>query len=187
MTETFYRCSWAQSDPIMRTYHDDEWGAPVRDGRTLWEVLMLEGFQAGLSWSIILKRRKAFRKAFQGFDPEAVARFEEADIERLLADPGIIRSRAKIAATIGGAQAYLKIPDFSEFAWSFVNGEPILNEDGVIPAKTALSEKISAELKRRGFKFVGPTITYAWMQAVGIVNDHDPRCFRRACELPSCG
>ena len=177
------RCAWAQSDPMMRTYHDEEWGVPVRDSRKLWETLMLEGFQAGLSWSIILKRRESFRKAFCDFDPQIVARFNEEDVERLMGDPGIIRARAKILATIGGAQAYLRMAeqgeDFSIFAWSFVGGEPIRNETGEIPAKTALSEEISAALKRRGFKFVGPVIVYAWMQAVGIVNDHEPDCFRR--------
>lgn len=178
-----HRCAWAQSDPGMRAYHDEEWGVPVRDSRKLWETLMLEGFQAGLSWSIILKRREAFRQAFQGFDPQVVARFTEEDIERLMADPGIIRARAKIVATIGGARAYLQMAqqgeDFSTFAWSFVGGEPIRNETEEIPAKTALSEEISAALKKRGFKFVGPVIVYAWMQAVGLVNDHDADCFRR--------
>lgn len=177
------RCAWAVSDPMMRAYHDDEWGFPMRDSRKLWETLMLEGFQAGLSWSIILKRREAFQEAFQGFDPEVVAAYGEADIARLLDNPGIIRSRAKIVATIGGAKAYLTMAaageDFSDFSWSFVNGVPIRNEDGEIPAKTPLSEQISAALKKRGFKFVGPVIVYAWMQAVGLVDDHAVDCFRR--------
>jgi DNA-3-methyladenine glycosylase I len=176
------RCQWAESDSILRAYHDEEWGVPVRDSRLLWETLMLEGFQAGLSWSIILKRRDAFRAAFQGFDPEIVSRFDAATIERLLLDPGIIRSRAKIEATIGGARAYLAMrdsgEDFSVFAWSFVGETPLRNATGNVPASTPLSEKVSAELKRRGFKFVGPTITYAWMQAVGLVDDHVPTCFR---------
>ncbi|RYG38947.1 DNA-3-methyladenine glycosylase I [bacterium] len=184
-----HRCAWAQSDPLMRAYHDEEWGIPVRDSRELWETLMLEGFQAGLSWSIILKRRDGFRAAFQGFDPEVVARFTDADVERLMADPGIVRARAKIVTTIGGAQAYLKMAeageDFSEFAWAFVDGTPIRNETGEFPAKTPLSEEISLALKKRGFKFVGPTIVYAWMQAVGLVDDHSPDCFRRTMERPS--
>lgn len=173
------RCSWAQKDPIDRAYHDEEWGVPVYDSRLLWENLMLEGFQAGLSWSIILKRREAFRNAFAGFDPVKVAAFTEDDIERLLQDAGIIRSRAKIQATINGAKAFLDEEDFSKFAWSFVDGKPIRNETGIVPAKTPLSEEISAALRKKGFKFVGPVIVYAWMQAVGIVNDHSPDCFRR--------
>ena len=167
----------------MRDYHDKEWGVPQRDGRVLWETLMLEGFQAGLSWSIILHRREAFRKAFEGFDPNAVARFTEKDVARLVKNPGIIRSQAKIEATIGGAKAYLAMADtgedFSAFAWSFVDGKPIRNTSSNVPAKTALSETISRELKKRGFKFVGPVIVYAWMQAVGLVDDHSPDCFRR--------
>ncbi len=167
----------------MRAYHDEEWGVPVRDSRMLWETLMLEGFQAGLSWSIILKRRESFRNAFQNFNPDVVALFGEADVEGLVNDPGIIRSRAKINAAIGGARAYLAMQrageGFSDFAWGFVQGTPLQNEGGSIPAKTPLSEQVSAALKTKGFKFVGPTITYAWMQAVGIVNDHEPDCFRR--------
>jgi len=177
------RCGWAGSDPLMRAYHDEEWGVPEYDSRALWEKLMLDGFQAGLSWSIILRKREAFRKAFKRFNPKAVARFEEADIVRLLNDDGIVRSRAKIEATIGGARAYLAMQaageDFSAFAWNFVDGKPIQNSSGIIPAKTPLSEQISKELKKRGFKFVGPVIVYAWMQAVGMVNDHAPDCFRR--------
>ncbi|RYG49117.1 DNA-3-methyladenine glycosylase I [bacterium] len=169
---------------MMQAYHDEEWGVPVRDSRELWETLMLEGFQAGLSWSIILKRREGFRRAFQRFDPEIVARFEEADVDRLMLDPGIVRARAKIQATIGGARAYLAMreagEEFSDFAWAFVDGTPIRNETGEFPAKTPLSEEISVALKKRGFKFVGPTIVYAWMQAVGLVDDHAPDCFRRS-------
>jgi DNA-3-methyladenine glycosylase I len=163
-------------------YHDTEWGVPQHDSRALWEMLMLEGFQAGLSWITILRKREAFRKAFKGFDPRKVARFTEADITRLLQDSGIVRSRAKIEATINGARIYLAMhkagEDFSTFAWNFVGGKPIGNS-GPVPAKTPLSEEISKELKKRGFKFVGPTIVYAWMQAVGMVNDHAPDCFRR--------
>jgi len=176
------RCAWSQNDPLMRQYHDEEWGIPVRDSRTLWEILMLEGFQAGLSWQIILRKREGFRKAFKNFDPKKVAKFTEADILRLMQDEGIIRARAKIAATIAGAQIYLAMEksgeSFSDFLWSFTNGKAIQNT-GPVPAKTELSERISKELKKRGFKFVGPVIVYAFLQAAGIVNDHAPDCFRR--------
>lgn len=174
------RCAWADSDPVMAQYHDTEWGIPVRDARMLWETLMLEGFQAGLSWQVILRKREAFRQGFAGFDPVKVAAFGEADVARLLADPGIVRSRAKIEATIGGARIYNAMQaageDFAAFCWSFTDGETIRGKGG--PTQTPLSEIISKELKRRGFKFVGPTIVYAWMQAVGIVDDHAPGCFR---------
>ncbi|MBC8135797.1 MAG: DNA-3-methyladenine glycosylase I, partial [Fibrella sp.] len=150
--------------------------------RALWGTLMLEGFQAGLSWQIILRKREAFREAFASFDPEVVARFGEEDVAQLVQNPGIIRSRAKIEATIRGAQIYIAMAeageDFSAFAWSFVKGTPIRNETGEIFVKTPLSEEISAALKKRGFKFVGPVIVYAWMQAVGLVDDHAPDCFR---------
>jgi DNA-3-methyladenine glycosylase I len=176
------RCSWAESDPLLGAYHDEEWGTPEYDSRKLWEMLMLEGFQAGLSWITILRKREAFRKAFHNFKPEAVARFSEADVARLLQDAGIVRSRAKIEATIGGARAYLDMEhageDFSTFAWSMIGKQPIQNH-GPVPAKTPLSEEISKALKMRGFKFVGPTIVYAWMQSVGMVNDHALDCFRR--------
>jgi DNA-3-methyladenine glycosylase I len=167
----------------MEAYHDHEWGMPEYDSRALWEKLMLDGFQAGLSWSIILRKRDAFRHAFAGFNPDAVARFDESKIAELLHDAGIVRSRSKIEATIGGARAYLKMRDagldFSKFVWELAGGHPIQNT-GEIPVKSALSEQISKELKKRGFKFVGPVIVYAWMQAVGIVNDHASHCFRRA-------
>ena len=176
------RCSWAEKDALMRAYHDEEWGVPRFDSRTLWEILMLEGFQAGLAWIVVLRKREAFRKAFRGFDPAKVARFGEKDVQRLLADPGIIRSRAKIKATIGGAKTYLAMQkeglDFSTWVWEMAGGQPIQNH-GPVPASTPLSEKFSKELKKRGFKFVGPVIVYAWMQAAGIVNDHAERCFRR--------
>jgi DNA-3-methyladenine glycosylase I len=176
------RCAWPENDALMLAYHDEEWGAPEYDSRALWEKLMLDGFQAGLSWRTILHKREAFRRAFQGFDPEKVARFGEADIARLLQDPGIVRSRAKIEATIAGARAFLtmrdKGEDFSEFCWGFTGGKPILGTEPM-PAKTPLSETISAALKKRGFKFVGPVIVYAWMQATGLVDDHSPGCFRR--------
>ena len=178
-----HRCSWAENDPLLRAYHDEEWGVPERDSRALWEKLMLDGFQAGLSWLTILRKRDAFRKAFQGFQPEVVAEFGATDVTRLLEDSGIVRSRAKIEATIGNARAYLAMEaageDFSTFVWTLAGGAPIRSADDDIPAKTPLSEEISAALKRRGFKFVGPVIVYAWMQATGIVNDHVIGCFRR--------
>ena len=190
-SKTKQRCSWAQSDELMRAYHDTEWGVPMRDSRALWEMLMLEGFQAGLSWAIILRKRDAFRKAFRNFDPQKVARFGEADIQRLLADPGIVRSRAKIEATITGARIYLEMEasgeDFATWIWKMAGGKPIHTKRkgmGDIPAKTPLSEEISAALKKRGFKFVGPVIVYAWMQACGIVNDHISTCFRASPNRP---
>ena len=176
------RCPWAEGDPLLRAYHDEEWGVPERDGRKLWETLMLEGFQAGLSWTIILRKREAFRRAFRGFDPALVARLGEADVARLLEDPGIVRSRAKIEATIAGARVYLAMrstgEDFSTFVWGIAGGRPIQNS-GNVPSMTPLSEELSKVLKGRGFKFVGPVIVYAWMQAIGIVNDHATDCFRR--------
>ena len=168
----------------MRAYHDEEWGVPERDPRALWEKLMLDGFQAGLAWITVLRKREAFRAAFAGFDPAKVARFDEEDIVRLLGNPGIIRSRAKIAATIGGARIYEEMAargeDFADFCWSFTDGEPIEGDGHGVHATTPLSERVSKELKRRGFKFVGPTIVHAWMQATGLVNDHAAGCFRRA-------
>jgi DNA-3-methyladenine glycosylase I len=177
-----HRCSWPGNDPMYIAYHDNEWGVPQVDSRALWEMLMLEGFQAGLSWITILRKREAFRKAFRNFDPGKVAMFSAPDISRLLDDPGIVRSRAKIEATIEGARIYLAMQsageDFSRFVWSFVDRKPIQNS-GPVPATTPLAGEISKNLKKRGFKFVGPTIVYAWMQAVGMVNDHAPDCFRR--------
>lgn len=167
---------------MMEAYHDEEWGVPEYDSRALWEKLMLDGFQAGLSWSIILRKRAAFRKAFKNFDPVRVARFGERDIQRLLRNPDIVRSRAKIHSTIAGARVFLAMKeageDFSAFVWGLAGGKPIRNK-GPIPVKTALSEHISKELKKRGFSFVGPVIVYAWMQAVGIVDDHVESCPRR--------
>jgi DNA-3-methyladenine glycosylase I len=181
------RCKWAESDPLLCVYHDKEWGRPLRDGRAMWEMLMLEGFQAGLSWLTILRKRDAFRKAFRDFDPAKVARFTEKDITRLLANEGIIRSRAKIEATIAGARIFLameklameKDGGFAKTMWAHVDGTPVENTTGKLLAKTPLSETISADLKKRGFKFVGPVIVYAWMQAVGMVDDHALDCFRR--------
>jgi DNA-3-methyladenine glycosylase I len=177
------RCPWAEGDPLLRAYHDEEWGVPEHDSRKLWETLMLEGFQAGLSWTIILRKREAFRRGFKSFDPELVARFNKVDVTRLLEDPGIVRSRAKIAATIAGARVYLAMQaageDFSTFIWGLAGGRPIQNT-GHVSASTPLSGEMSKVLKKRGFKFVGPVIVYAWMQASGIVNDHATGCFRRS-------
>ncbi|HEX4039883.1 MAG TPA: DNA-3-methyladenine glycosylase I [Acidobacteriaceae bacterium] len=183
---TKQRCFWSESDALMRQYHDEEWGVPEFDSRALWECLVLEGFQAGLAWIIVLRKREAFRKAFRGFDPKKVARFGEKDVARMLENPGIIRSRAKIEATIGGARAFLEMQDggqdFSKWVWEMAGGQPIQNKirnRGPAPASTPLAEQFSKELKRKGFKFVGPVIVYAWMQAAGIVNDHAEDCFRR--------
>ena len=177
------RCAWAKNDPLMCAYHDQEWGVPQHDSRALWELLMLEGFQAGLAWITVLRKRDAFRKAFHGFDPKKIATYQTADVDRLMANKDIIRSRAKIAATIQGARIFQKMQangeDFAQYAWELAGGKPMRNETGVVPAKTELSGEISAALKKRGFKFVGPVIVYAWMQASGMVNDHDPGCFRR--------
>jgi len=174
-------------DPLYEAYHDTEWGVPEYDSRALWEKLVLDGFQAGLAWITILRKREAFRAAFDNFDPEKVARYGEADRARLMADAGIIRSNAKIDAAINSAKIYLAMrdagEDFSAFCWSFTGGKPIQNrwgEDGNVPAQTPLAEEISKAMKAKGFKFVGPVIVYAWMQAVGIVNDHQTTCFRHA-------
>jgi DNA-3-methyladenine glycosylase I len=176
------RCSWAGSDPLMRTYHDVEWGVPLLDSRALWELLMLEGFQAGLAWITVLRKREAFRKAFKGFDPAKVARFTEADINQLLADEGIIRSRAKIEATVTAAKTYQEMKksgeDFSAWLWGIVGRKPIQGT-GAVVTQTPLAVEMSKALKKRGFKFVGPVIVYAFMQAAGMVNDHSPECFRR--------
>ena len=181
------RCQWAGDDPLMREYHDTEWGVPEHDSRALWEKLMLDGFQAGLAWITILRKRDAFRTAFKGFDPKVVARFAEKDVLRLLGDTGIVRSRAKIESTIGNARAYLAMQaageDFSAFAWGMAGGKTLRGR-GHLLAKTPLSEEISAALKKRGFKFAGPVIVYAWMQATGIVEDHTAECFRRSRKAP---
>jgi DNA-3-methyladenine glycosylase I len=180
-----HRCSWAGTDALYCAYHDEEWGVPEHDGRALWEKLMLDGFQAGLAWITILRKREAFRAAFAGFRPQIVARYGPADIERLMNDAGIIRSRAKIEACIGSAKAYLAMQengeDFAQFCWRFVDAAPLQTRWHTreqVPAQTALSVEISKALKARGFKFVGPVIVYAWMQAVGMVNDHITGCFR---------
>ena len=179
------RCAWAESDPLLTAYHDEEWGVPEYDSRALWEKLMLDGFQAGLSWLTILRKREAFRSAFKGFVPTRVAQFDEADVERLMQDAGIVRSRAKIEATIHGARIYLALQkegiEFADYIWKMAGGSPIIGSGEVLP-KTELSEEISATLKKRGFKFVGPVIVYAWMQATGIVNDHSRTCFRHGAQ-----
>jgi len=177
------RCRWAGTDPLMCAYHDHEWGVPEYDSRALWEKLILDGFQAGLSWSTILRKREAFRRAFAGFDPAVVARYTQADVQRLLQDTGIVRSRAKVEAAIGNARAYLAMQaageDFSQWVWNMAGGRPIVHA-GPALTRSPLSEQMSAQLKRRGFKFVGPVIVYAWLQAVGVIDDHEPGCFRHA-------
>lgn len=180
------RCEWGdQPDPMYRAYHDEEWGVPVRDERHLFELLVLEGAQAGLSWSTILHKREGYRRAFAGFDVATVAAYGEADTARLLGDAGIVRNRAKVAAAIGNARATLALYEggttLVDHLWSFVDGTPVRNAWtalGEIPAETETSRAISKDLLRRGFKFVGPTIVYALMQSAGLVNDHVTRCFR---------
>jgi DNA-3-methyladenine glycosylase I len=184
------RCGWSTTAPIYVRYHDEEWGVPVRDDRKHFEFLILEGAQAGLSWLTILKRREGYRRAFCDFVPEAVAALGEADVQRLLLDPGIIRNQAKIRAAIGNAQAFLAVQrefgSFDAYAWRFVGGSPIVHQRHTladIPATSPESDAWSKDLKRRGFRFVGSTIVYAHMQAVGMVNDHLVSCFRHA----ACG
>jgi DNA-3-methyladenine glycosylase I len=182
------RCEWAAgSDELMLAHHDDEWGTPSHDDRHLFEMLTLEGAQAGLSWSTILRKREGYRRAFAGFDPAAVARFTAKDVERLLADPGIVRNRLKVESTVNNAARVLEVQEaegsLDAYLWGFVGGEPIVNRFRTlseIPAETPLSKEISKDLKRRGFRFVGPTVMYAFMQSVGMVDDHTVDCFRRA-------
>ena len=182
------RCWWPGADPLYVAYHDTEWGVPEFDGRALFEKLILDGFQAGLSWITILRKRDAFRRAFAGFDPAAIARFDERHVEALMLDAGIVRNRAKILATVAGARAYLAIEEregFSHYLWKRIDGRPLQTGRrgrGDIPAETDLSRAISKDLRAEGFNFVGPTIVYAFMQAVGMVNDHLVGCFRhREC------
>jgi DNA-3-methyladenine glycosylase I len=184
-SEALVRCGWTTADPLYLAYHDEEWGVPLHDDRRLFEMLVLEGAQAGLSWITILRRREGYRKAFDGFDPEKVARYGTKKISALLADPGIIRNRAKVDAAIANARAFLTVREesgsFDRFLWAFVAAKPIQNRwqsMAEVPAATAESKAMSKELKRRGFGFVGPTICYAFMQAVGMVNDHTTDCFR---------
>jgi DNA-3-methyladenine glycosylase I len=176
------RCTWAQGDAQYEQYHDAEWGVPIHDSRDLWELLMLEGFQAGLAWITVLRKRDALRTAFSGFDPDKVARFTQRDVARLLKNAGIIRSRAKINATIEGARIFISMrdagEDFARYVWNLAGGKPI-QRTGAVAAQTPLSLQISTALKQKGFKFVGPVIVHAWMQAAGMVNDHAPHCFRR--------
>ena len=187
MSSFVKRCAWAGSEQVYVAYHDQEWGVPVHDDRLLFEFLVLEGAQAGLSWLTILKRRESYRKAFAGFDPQQVARFTPGDIDRLLADSGIIRNRLKVESAVTNAQAFLRVQEefgsFDEYVWRFVDGETIQNRWkslAELPAKTAESERLSTDLRGRGFRFVGPTIMYAHMQATGMVNDHVVECFRWA-------
>ncbi len=182
------RCAWAGSDPLMQVYHDEQWGVPVHDERMLFEMLSLEGAQAGLSWRSILQRRAAYQELFDNFEPEVVARYDEARIGALLNDARIIRNRAKIRSVVGNARAFLRVQQefgsFDRYLWAFVDGQPRLNcfqrmED--LPAETEESRRLAADLKRRGFRFVGPTICYAYMQSCGLVNDHVAGCFRYLC------
>jgi DNA-3-methyladenine glycosylase I len=175
------RCSWCGSDPLYCGYHDDEWGVPEWDSRALFEKLLLDGFQAGLSWITILRKRDAFRKAFDGFEPERMARYTPKKLEKLMQDEGIVRNRAKIQSSVSNARAYLAIPDFSAYIWGFVDGKPVQNRFksmGQVPAATPIAEAMSKDLRKRGFNFCGPTIVYAFMQACGLVNDHMIGCHR---------
>ena len=175
------RCEWAGSDPLYLAYHDTEWGVPMRDPGRLFELLCLEGAQAGLAWITILRKREGYRAAFDGFDPVRIAAYTDGDRQRLLADARIVRNRAKVDAFIGNARAMLEIDDFAGLLWSFVDGRPIVNTWRAveqIPASTERSEAMSRALRRRGFKFVGPTICYAFMQSAGMVDDHVVGCFR---------
>ena len=186
-------CEWPGNDPLMRKYHDEEWGVPLHDDLKLFEFLVLEGFQAGLSWRTILHKREAFREVFCNFDPARVALFNQEDVERLLQDARIIRNRLKIEACINNARCFLRIQEefgsFDHYIWAFTNHQPVVNRFtslGMIPARTDLSDLISADLKKRGFRFVGSTVVYAHMQATGMVNDHLIHCFRhREIEHPS--
>jgi DNA-3-methyladenine glycosylase I len=186
MARALKRCFWAGEDPLMVAYHDEEWGVPIHDDTRWYEKLTLDGAQAGLSWMTILKKREGYRDAFRGFDAAAVARFGARDVERLMKHPGIVRNRLKIKSAIGNARAFLALAgehgSFDAWIWSFIGGRPIASSRrgrGDMPARTPLSDRLSAELRRRGFSFVGSTIVYAFMQAAGLVNDHTLGCFRR--------
>ncbi|MDA9347902.1 DNA-3-methyladenine glycosylase I [Porticoccaceae bacterium] len=179
------RCTWCGDDPLYQQYHDREWGVPCRDDRTLFEFVVLEGAQAGLSWITVLRKRETYRKAFANFDVRRVAAFDDSDVERLLQDPGIVRNRLKVASTITNARHFIELQkehgSFSDYLWGFVDNQPIVNHWtslAEIPVSTELSDKISKEMKKRGFKFFGTTICYAFLQAVGVVNDHTRDCFR---------
>jgi DNA-3-methyladenine glycosylase I len=175
------RCGWCGSDPLYVHYHDTDWGVPEYDSRALFEKLILDGFQAGLSWITILRKRENFRAAFDGFRPEVIARYDSHKIERLMKDEGIVRNRLKIEGTVASAKVYLAMEDFSAYLWNFVDGRPLQNnftDMKQVPAETPLTQKISKDLKKRGFKFCGPTIVYAFMQACGLINDHMVDCHR---------
>jgi DNA-3-methyladenine glycosylase I len=179
------RCAWAGEDPLYCRYHDEEWGVPLHDDRALFEFIVLEGAQAGLSWITVLRKRESYREAFAGFDPEKVARFDRRKIASLLENPGIIRNRQKVESAVGNAKAFLRVQEefgsFDRYIWDFVDGRPVQNRWKTmkdLPAQTELSEAISKDLRRREFRFVGPTIVYAHMQATGMVNDHVVTCFR---------
>ena len=185
MSESRSRCAWVSADPLYQSYHDKEWGVPERDDRALFEKLILDGFQAGLSWITILRKRDNFRRAFDGFDPEKIARYRPANVEKLMSDAGIIRNRQKIEGTIVNAKAYAalrkELGSFGDFLWQFTDGRTIVNHPETIkqiPPKSPESEAMSKALIKRGFRFVGPTICYAFMQAIGMVNDHTIDCFR---------
>lgn len=180
-------CPWCGDDPLYRRYHDEEWGVPVHDDQVLFEYLTLEGAQAGLSWITVLRKRERYREVFAGFDPVKVARFTPAKQEKLLQDPGIVRNRLKVESTVSNAKAFLAVQkefgSFDRYLWGFVDGKPVVNRPrgrGDVPAVTPLAERISKDLKKRGFRFVGPTIIYAYLQAVGVVNDHMIQCPRHA-------
>ena len=175
------RCGWCGTDPLYVHYHDTDWGVPEYDSRALFEKLILDGFQAGLSWITILRKRENFRKAFDGFKPEVIARYNARKIENLMQDAGIVRNRLKIEGTVASAKVYLTMPDFSGYLWDFIDGQPLQNQFKSmkqVPTATPIAEKISKDLKKRGFKFVGPTIVYAFMQACGLINDHMVDCHR---------
>lgn len=186
MSATPERCPWCGSDPLYVAYHDEEWGVPERDSRALFEKLLLDGFQAGLSWITILRKRDAFRRAFDDFDPEKIVRYDDRKRAALMQDAGIVRNRLKIDASVDNARAYLAISErepFADYLWRFTGGDPIQNtfrSMSEVPAKTPLAEAISKDLQKKGFRFVGPTIVYAFMQAVGMVNDHLVDCHRHA-------
>lgn len=184
-TDGLIRCPWPGVDPLYVAYHDNEWGVEERDSRALFEKLLLDGFQAGLSWITILRKREAFREAFRGFDPEKIARFDSKRVAALMENKGIVRNQAKIEGAVRSAQSYLEMlergQDFSAYLWGFVDGEPIVNSYSTlaeVPAETPVAVKLSKELRKRGFSFVGPKIVYAFMQAVGMVNDHLVTCYR---------
>lgn len=184
MTKPLERCNWVSADPVYIKYHDKEWGEPMRGNRELFEMLCLEGQQAGLSWITVLKKRDHYRKCFFNFDPEAIVKMKSNDVNRLLQDPGIIRHKGKIEAIIGNAKSYTSMQendeDFSDFLWSFVNGKPAVNhwdKMSDVPTSTEVSDAMSKALKKKGFKFIGTTICYSFMQACGLVNDHITTCF----------